>query len=1184
MSEREGGLLGVLTKLFKKKPEAVIVGEARPPAQRQIPTEAEHAKGGGQKTKPEEAKKSTKPEVAAAVPAAAPKAEAPTEQQALRDRLQEAAMAEHKLPYEKLSVRVKLKLLNEQLREQPDPNAAAFKTKLEELQKIQWEQPTPEQWQQVKRTFGDMPEKLELPEAERAVLTHVQLAVARQVEDNLPKYDLGERGLTEIAKALKFPEVRGGAGPARPGGKIAEKPDWVKNNEEFFSEQAGAAHRHDVTTGPLNNETRQELEKINRVLRANPAIRDDARTLGNLIQDLEKSAKISGVNPDQLRPYIVDLAQQYQHNFDVQIEEQARERPFATFYLPEETKSGMLEHPEVEIENALQEVEEFSRLFEDTPGAQSAVGKIRQMTDYMMYAQYETDVNRYIQDMRDHAGWTDEQAAAHLRNTVGKRKEMSDKVNVRMAVHRAHSMYAGIGDPETVKKSLLSVGVGGLHYMLNEHDGLVGVGLRTYTDVHAHWRWRSGSDDLLRYTGEQLAKVNEAAVEAFWAERDLYNPRFRAKWKRDMTKKDARAIIRMARELHGVTQQEAVSMGRGLAPGEDINDVQFEVASSAEGLLGIWQLYRWKLQRWFLLSPGARGFIDADAEFAAHAQGLHKIVKERIREARNNPAALKLLKKETFNIFGIDDITEEGRKQIKGRLAQVFQFDANGNRIKHPPKRLEDVTEKQLEYRMLLKEGMNFFETNIMMYDYFSSGYIVTRYIKQMDGIWTYGENLGLGFRLRKVGGDLLGAEKDEDIKNAKLALLGVQNATLGSPEEGLLRKIARLRPQALIEFHLDHDYQAVKDLLSVRNPGHDFVDRVRAAFPHRGATGAEITHVSELIREIQRHYMPINELLAHHGLPPIDYSLDYSNFAALTGIQKRQLVLIREVCHHQGTDMDRYLKIMKEMSEFVHEDRHINVLVERSYYDIYRRTQFIDDARLDRLNWNIEGTDGRAQLIDHIKEWTKTDKRGGELDALADFGPLSSKLGGEEEAGPGDALVRAWGDTVMGQKAAEAFMATMTTDPEKLVKALVDYKVAIRDIYGAPWNIRAPIYVLAGWLKTAKTDNWKDWFFLNGLENSSIQKRLISADANSMGLNEMKQVMEAAEKELMTKLELVAPELAGEMKVWLGMATKLPGGEEPIDAQLWFYRSRLFIILAGVLIATQTAKIAQEQLGGTKS
>lgn len=819
-------------------------------------------------------------------------------------------------------------------------------------------------------------------------------------------------------------------------------------------------------------------------------------------------------------------------------EQQKERHTFSSIYLSPEAFKAMMDNPEWKIEEMLRQIEKTSILFPDTPAAEAATRQLQLMNEYIANAQYIFDVEAHIEE---HPSLFPNEDAkkAFRKKTFGSFEAISEKVSIRTSIHKAYGMIRGVGDPETIWKSLLTVGTRGFEHLLNENGGLNEIAFNKYVTQYKLARF---DDDgkLRRILPEDIKKIRETVIEEMRKEKDLYKHLYKPVYERDLTDSDCEAIVRQAEFAVVLSQQDLVAMLGALGPGETGTVTSFLTTHTGEKMLAAMDINRWFFEKWTNLTPGQRTIWENGCRIAVESTGKQKYIEERLRGVRPGTDEFRKLVKEVVGIEEKDDPTAM-IKEVRDKLKAAFEFDKSGHQHKDGdyPTTIDEVKFDQLRDRLTVMEGKKMVGELLEVYDHFSSGWRISIHLEQLKriyGYYGYDESLALGMRLRKAGNDRLHAET----KTFK------QREEYDDKLKKELEKVAKYRPQALLEFLTN----AKDDGARVWFEAHK-VDWATAL----GLDPNQLSRVDQLYKYLYPRFISVNELLADKGLPPLDYS-------SLTSIDTAERSLVAQVL---GNQLQAYLNIMNEISGFVSGDiapdtPRYNKLMASEYDKIYYRTQWIDDGRLRYL------------------------ERPGQAPGRVDenYSLSLSELFTERGMSDVDPLVRTWRDGGVGTKTVFEVYAALTPDEKTLLEKMVAIKTNVAQYSGHMPAFRAALYLLGGWGATAKTDKIKDLLFLTALPGSSAMRRLFGEGAPSMGLNELEELLEKNDAALLSKMELIAPETFKYIGGFLGIS-KRGGIFEGTRLPLYLYRARLWIALAALLVTIEIGKTAGEALDEKK-
>ena len=878
----------------------------------------------------------------------------------------------------------------------------------------------------------------------------------------------------------------------------------------------------------LSVQTQRELQKIQDVFDKDPLLTDDTRYLDRVATRLAETKlpqKDSGAIRDS-----IDRLRKRQGKIEEHLDRLREEQRFSSLVLTPGERDGLRDNPEWTVEEMLRRIEEVTVLFPDERAAETAERRINLMSEYFTHQQYLTDIDSYIVSDPDKkfGGPNSPQAQQYKAERINLYRELSEKVSFRSGILRAYGSIRGVGDPETMWKSLLNLGTAGFEYLLRENGGLVDVAFNKYVEIFKHWRFAEDGS-LRRLTGEELMFIREAVVQEMIRDKAIYDETYKKSGFRDeedlsklrnLTDKDCRSIVRMAEYAVLLSQQDLVAMLGGLGPGESDIISSFASASTAEKMLAAMDINRWFFEKWTNLQPGQLVIWQNACRLAAETTGKAEFVGQKMRGiAPGSNEYLKLVR-EAFG-GGKDE-------KILEAMNKFISVSTERNPLK-PLESIDQLGEDKLRDRLMIVEGEKVVGGLLEVYDHFSSTWRARIHTDQLDKTWEYGETLGLGLRLRREGYVMISAETREKQKEGR-------NKT-----RDVLRTVSKYRPNALFEFLSDGKDVATRDWFDKKQKEGLF----SSAF--RGQTTERADHIHKLIA---RRHIAINELLAEEGLPPIDYSAGPTN---------AQMAILNRVCREMKTNAGAYTQLMQEMSGFVKEQ--IQELTTEKYHRIYYRTQWIDDARLRYLE-DPENAPGKRALKKNERPRQKI-----------------SNVIAIEGRGDAEALVRTWRDGGLAMKTVQEVLNTLTPDEKTYMKSITIMHQNIRVYSGDTYATRAALFLLGGWGKTAKTDKLYDWLYLGGLQNTSAMKRFFGDKAPSMGLNELEHFLDEHDYALLTKLKILAPHSFSIMEKYLGITfspnEKIPEAVRRLP--LYLYRGRLFIAVAAAIIALESAKVADK-------
>jgi hypothetical protein len=262
----------------------------------------------------------------------------------------------------------------------------------------------------------------------------------------------------------------------------------------------------------------------------------------------------------------------------------------------------------------------------------------------------------------------------------------------------------------------------------------------------------------------------------------------------------------------------------------------------------------------------------------------------------------------------------------------------------------------------------------------------------------------------------------------------------------------------------------------------------------------------------------------------------------------------------------------MKELTTFAGDENNYKKLTETRYYHIYHRTQWVDDLRTRHLE--------NPDIAPGSRTKEKYDASGKTIPNIK-----LSETFVEDGSGGGDQFPRAWGDLGVALETLDALTLALTHDKKQFFENVKKVYEGVGRYSGyKPAGARAAIYMLSGFGEAAATDKEINLLMLNGIDNSSVAKRLVGDKGLSLSPGELLEVTEEFEGLLMSKLHGLAPHLAEEAEKFIGIRWGwVPDwmGEVGHHLPAWGDRAKIAIILIGLLILTQAVKEGEKELSG---
>lgn len=938
----------------------------------------------------------------------------------------------------------------------------------------------------------------------------------------------------------------------------------------------------DVYGSPATSDSEAELERLHRFEKELIDGFDDATD--------PKTGKVIAHIYDrtEAQPYLAKLrARKQPLEDDIKVlrdlrrkeerDQYREEGEFNTISLSRKLMEAMWENDSWKVEQNLRTMELGSPFFPNTPVAKASERELEKMAEYFSNEQYISDLRKHLRTADRYKDWSEPQREEELEKRRKNITRLSEEIHLRITEQIIFGQINLEGDPRKIGTAILQLGSHGIGHLQAGNAGLneiVGNRLIQKTREARFQPDDKGKIKETAFTSETFGKIRQEMEEEIKKNKELYERRYQNKkmggWEgKPLDDEAIEAIVHQAEMLLAIEQRDLVAILEAPGParrrlmGEDtLASSSFQSFSNKEKFLAAMDVARFGFDKWHKLPAYQKKMWRNACEFAAKASGRdYSVVYKKLQGVKQGSDEFKELAEEAF------DGVPEMRKIIKleRRAESALEGGVLKKLVPKIPKDFKNLSMDDLQQQMIVREGEKIVTELLESYDNFSSGWRIKEYLKQLERMYgTDGKHLGLGMRLRLEGYDLVHLESREQRKEFE-----------GKVKEQLI-EIAKYRPQAIFEWlsgGKDKDAKTWFDGMK-KNLTKDKI-------------GQDITHESQLYKFVSERFNLINDFLADEGIGPIDYS-DKS------GITTEQMEIVKEVCSASGTDADAYLSVMEEISKFVlptnpdksQNLKHINKLVEKKYYDIYTRTRWVDDVRMRYLE-DPDHAPGSSLAKEFRGEGIGNENKKGITHArLSDLFVEAAGQG----MGGGDQLPRSWNDLGTAIEASNVLVQALTPDAKQFMENILKVYEMVGQYSGKdPTAARAVIYMMAGYGKTCKTDDLLDLLMLGKVvEDSSQARRLVGGGGPSLAKGEaLKFEEEVQAKVLLEKIESIAPDLAREAEVFMGVRFPGPGkylpGEWGRHAPVWLHRVEIAAILAGLLILAQSQKVAQEELSGKK-
>lgn len=820
------------------------------------------------------------------------------------------------------------------------------------------------------------------------------------------------------------------------------------------------------------------------------------------------------------------------------------------------------------IEEILQKIESTSTKYPTGLVIESLENNTRNLMGYFASKDYKQHLTEFAE--RQWPG-QQEKIQEHVDNMLKQVPEIQEKIKNRMGALITYGHITLKGDPKTISESLLQLGTRGVNFILAENNGINERVYNRYVSLMKLGRFNPQTHKEEPYGAETLFELRRRIKDEIKDDIDLYNEQYQSCWG-ETHKLDAMAIdsiVRQTEVVVKITQQDLVAVLGAPGPGKREQKYGDYVASSsflsmntAERFLSAMDVDSYAFEKWNKLTDYPLYMWRRMCEMAAKGSEQYKAaIAERLNGVQQGDEKFKALATEAFG--------------SKEKMAGILELEhkANPGAIRlpgeyHAPKTFSELSMKELKRELTIQEGKKVVTEILEAYDDLSSGWRIKQYLIQLNRMYgteappisdtvtskdlekefLYGpHHLGLGMQLRLAGYDLIHAENEGSRKHSEIKVQRI-----------LKDEIAQYRPQATFEFlHTNHDKEAAKTFDNMKSGKKLTRERLGEGI------GEDITHIDQFYHYISRRFVTINDMLADRGLSPINYAM---------GPTKEQMEVVEKVCAVTKVKASSYIDVMKELTTFAGDENNYKKMTETPYYQIYHRTQWIDDLRTRYLE-NPDTAPGSR-----TKE--KYDASGKTIQNIK-----LSETFVEDGSGGGDQHPRAWGDLGVAIETLDALTDGLTHDKKQFFENVIKvYKGVGRYSGYKPAGARAAIYMLSGFGEAAATDKEINLLMLNSIENSSVAKRLVGDKGLSLSPGELLEVTEEFEGLLMSKLHGLAPHLAEEAEKFIGIRWGwVPDwmGEVGHHLPAWGDRAKIAIILIGLLILTQAIKEGEKELSG---
>ena len=328
------------------------------------------------------------------------------------------------------------------------------------------------------------------------------------------------------------------------------------------------------------------------------------------------------------------------------------------------------------------------------------------------------------------------------------------------------------------------------------------------------------------------------------------------------------------------------------------------------------------------------------------------------------------------------------------------------------------------------------------------------------------------------------------------------------------------------------------------------------------------------VFKGLKRVYQMTEEMLAHDGEGPINYA----DRATMTAVQQKRLT---EVCKNLGTDREKYLDIMKTLSDHVGTNAQLEALTQPEYFDTYRMTQDLD---------------AREKYLDKPTDAPGSQYRAGEKNVPLVSSQIeikmSSETGGEKGKGLQSGLGRVVNDDAMATDNAMNLATIIgARSAKQILEVAPDFAKKILFVAGNLTKSRGVAISAGAWAMVAKMDTRADWGIYgsvvgDAIATSPLQRVGVKGEHGDASLtkNELHHFWNDVQTGANLSFERDIKWLNSEIERDLGLIWKFKffGREKETGAPLRIYQYYLWGLMGLGLVAVKTAETAQEELDGT--
>ncbi len=634
-----------------------------------------------------------------------------------------------------------------------------------------------------------------------------------------------------------------------------------------------------------------------------------------------------------------------------------------------------------------------------------------------------------------------------------------------------------------------------------------------------------------------------------------------------------KGVVLEAQKLNTVTLREVYTRTKALSPGasdgQNFQGPKYGGESGLSQYLQARQMYEHLIERWDLMDPASKLHMRVMAHQYAEITGVTEATKIMVDQAMQDPSYKLRIAADALDVYEMDP--GKRKERIEQMLGFHFGHDLKGYPVKNPPKTIEALTRHQLEEVINFKEGMKYADLVIGGYGYEGASWVCKPKIDMYDLIygadaWTRG--IGVGDYKRILGGEFIGAESAHQREHIAHKLMHGEH---GQP--GVLHVQGEYLTTRSFQDLIEHNhYETIEKYKAMVNGGY-----FEGVFSH--IKTKEAATISADRPDLAIQYMKItdritDELLSFEktGGGPINWH---------HGPTEIQDGVLTTVCKNMGVNKDKFIKLKKELSNFVTQEPQLKRLTMSDMVDTYidvqdleSREKFLDNPlEAPGSQYSVNKKHSNADVVERVS------------------GYIGEESGKSEKCG----IARVAGDNGSAQAS-----ATMVVDLlgvrsfEPFQKALPDLKKNILFTYGGQFAARGVAVVGGSWMNITAMDRADDWLIygsvFNQLKNSPIRR--VTGNVGDHGdlattINERHGMWEQLQKDLKEAFGTTAPGMNTYMEKEMGLIWEyvgIDGKHHHTDAP-WRIYTYYLAGLAGLGISiglgAKTAKEGYDEGGG---